>query len=454
MQKKISLIIATILVFSTVLLAQTEQKKGKNPIIIIPGILGSKLVNKETKEVVWVKFSGSKDDDLRLPISSNLIANKDNLIATEVVDKVRVIRFLPGVSVYESLLGYLEKKMDYRRGNWDIPLSADYEDTYYVFPYDWRRDNVETAHLLLQKIEKLKAKLNKPDLKFDVVAHSMGGLIARYAAMYGMSNLTEKPQPNWAGAKHFNKVFMLGTPNEGSMSSLESLYNGYWIDTIRGRYYPEFLSREVGFTIPSIYQLLPHGKSAKFYDDKLNPLPIDIYDVKTWKKYGWSVISDKDYMSKLTKVERLRAEKYLELVLLRAKRFHEALDVKTTIPMSLTFLAYGSDCKNTLDGAIIYYNPQEKEWETLMQGNSFTNGNGEKVSDKLVKEKILSKGDGTVPLTSLLAENVTLLTGQSLFLANDIFPTRNIICEGHTSIPGNKKVQESFSEVLLSSVIK
>lgn len=454
MQKKISLIITIILVFSTVLLAQSEQKKGKNPIIVIPGILGSKLVNKETKEVVWVKFSGSKDDDLRLPISTNLIANKDNLIATELIDKVRITRFLPGISVYENLLDYLEKKMGYRRGSWDIPLSADYEDSYYVFPYDWRRDNVETAHLLLQKIEKLKAKLNKPDLKFDVVAHSMGGLVARYAAMYGASDLKENPQPNWLGAKHFNKVFMMGTPNEGSMSSLESLYNGYWIDTIRGRYYPEFLSREVSFTIPSIYQLLPHGKSAKFYDDRLNPLSVDIYNINTWKKYGWGIISDKEYLSKQTKAERLRSEKYLELVLLRAKRFHEALDVKTIIPPSLTFLAYGSDCKNTLDGAIIYYNSTDKVWETLMQGNSFTNGNGKKVSDKLVKEKILAKGDGTVPITSLLAENVTLLTGQSLFLTNDVFSTRNIVCEGHTAIPGNKKVQESFSEVLLSSVIK
>ena len=238
------------------------------------------------------------------------------------------------------------------------------------------------------------------------------------------------------------------------MSSLESLYNGYWIDTIGGRYYPDFLNPEVGFTIPSIYQLLPHGESARFFDDKLNPLPIDIYDFKIWKKYGWSIVFDKEYRAKLTKPQRLRAERYLELVLLRAKRFHEALDVKTTIPLSLTFLAYGSDCKNTLDGAIIYYNTEEKTWETLMHGNSFTNGDGEKVSDRLVKEKILSKGDGTVPLTSLLAENVTLLTGQSLFLASDIFPTRTIVCEGHTSIPGNKKVQESFSEALLSGVIK
>ena len=206
MSKKISPIIAIILIFSSALLAQTEGRKGKKPIIIIPGILGSKLVNKETEEVVWVKFSPSKNDDLRLPVSLNLAANKDNLIATEIVDKVKITRFLPGISVYENLVNYLEKKMDYHRGSWERPLPADGEDTYYVFPYDWRRDNVETAHLLLKKIEKLKQNLNQPDLKFDVVAHSMGGLVVRYAAMYGMSDLKLKPQPDWSGAKHFDKV--------------------------------------------------------------------------------------------------------------------------------------------------------------------------------------------------------------------------------------------------------
>lgn len=449
MQKKIILILAVILVLTTNLLAQIEQKKGKAPVIIIPGILGSKLVNKETNEVAWIRFSEAKTDSLKLPVSPDLTANNDNLVALDIVDRVKIIKFLPGISVYEGLLNYLGDKAGYRRGSWDTPLSDDFQDTYYVFPYDWRRDNVETAHLLIQKIEKLKAKLKKPDLKFDIISHSMGGLITRYAAMYGTADLSEKPRPNWAGAKHFDKIFMLGTPNEGAMSAFEALSKGYWVETLGGRFYPEFLNPEVGFTLPSLYQLLPHGKSAKFYDENLKPLDIDIYDAQNWKKYGWTVTGDEEYMSKLSKAERLQAEKYLEAVLLRARLFHEALDARTVVPNTLTFYAYGSDCKNTLDGAVVYLDSQDGKWKTLTQGRSFKNIRGEKVPVKEIRQAIFVKGDGSVTTDSLLAENVTQLNKQSLFVSP---PT--IVCENHSTMPGNKTLQESFMTILSTQVAK
>ena len=54
----------------------------------------------------------------------------------------------------------------------------------------------------------------------------MGGLIARYAAMYGNADLpagTRRIVPNWAGAKSIGKIFLVGTPNEGSVPSLSGL---------------------------------------------------------------------------------------------------------------------------------------------------------------------------------------------------------------------------------------
>lgn len=453
MKTKISLILTIILIFSSNLLAQIEQRKGKNPIIVIPGITGSKLVNQKTGEVVWVRLSEAEADDLRLPISPNLMANRDNLIATDIVDRVKISRFLPGISVYSDLTDFLEKKAGYRRGNWDIPLSDDNQDTYYIFAYDWRRDNVESARLLIQKIEKLKAKLKKPDLKFDVIAHSMGGLITRYAAMYGTVDLSEKPNPTWTGAKYFDKVFMLGTPNEGSMSALETLNEGYSIDTpIAGRIRPGYLNREVAFTIPSIYQLLPHGKSAKFYDEFLKPLNLNIYDPATWRKYGWIVTADKEYAAKLSKAKKAEAERYFEVVLNRARLFHQALDVKTVVPKSLTLYVYGSDCKDTLDGAIVRFDTEEGIWKTLTDDDSFRNIKGEKVEGRLVKDTIFAKGDGTVSLSSLLAENVSLLNGKNLFFDSSVSPNRMIICEEHTSIPGNKKIQEIFNSVLTAAL--
>lgn len=453
MMARITLVLTIIVVFSANLLAQAVPNKGKNPIIVIPGIMGSKLVNSKTDEVVWVRLTEAKSDDLRLPVSPNLLANRDDLVATDIVDRFKIVKFLPGISVYSDLIEYLEKKAGYRRGNWDIPLSDDDQDTYYVFAYDWRRDNVETARLLIQKIEKLKAKLKKPDIKFDVLAHSMGGLITRYAAMYGEADLSEKPNPTWSGAKHFEKIFMLGTPNEGSMSALETLNDGYSIDTpIAGRIRPGYLNREVAFTIPSIYQLLPHGKSAKFYDENLKTFDLNIYDPQTWRKYGWTVTSDKEFQNKTSKAKRAEAEKYFEVVLRRARLFHQALDIKTTVPKSLALYVYGSDCKNTLAGAVVRFDVETGGWKTLTDGDSYKNARGEKIAAKSVKDMIFAKGDGTVALSSLLAENISLINGKNLFFETASSPNQMIICEEHTSIPSNKKIQELFTSVLSESL--
>jgi pimeloyl-ACP methyl ester carboxylesterase len=231
----IALVLA-LLLGSVVSFAQTPSPtplipsvpKGKTPIIIIPGLTGSNLVNSRTGEEVWFKARRSKDDDIRLPISPNLLQNRDNLTVKDIIRKVEFFKVLPEIEVYERLIDALQTRGGYREANWNTATRKDSQDTFFVFPYDWRRDNVENAQLLMRKIDTLKRRLGKPNLKFNIVAHSMGGLIARYAAMYGNANLpTTNPQPTWAGDKNFEKVFLLGTPNEGSISTLNALLKGY-----------------------------------------------------------------------------------------------------------------------------------------------------------------------------------------------------------------------------------
>ena len=167
--------------------AEARARTGKRPIIVIPGILGSQLVNKETGKVAWPTVFRVSENDLRLPISPDLAANRDNLVASKILDTIKLARLVPEVYVYHHLLVALKSYGGYAEGDWDNPGQNGDRDTFYVFPYDWRRDNVETAREFTRRVETLKQKLNRPDLKFNVLAHSMGGLVARYAAMYGDS---------------------------------------------------------------------------------------------------------------------------------------------------------------------------------------------------------------------------------------------------------------------------
>src|SRR6185436_19722374 len=198
--------------------AEARARKGKRPVIVIPGILGTQLINSKTGEVVWPSALRSSDEGSMLPMTPDLANNRDDVVPAKIVETVRLAKLLPEVYVYKDLLDSLRDFGGYHEGDWTNPGADDDKDTFYVFPYDFRRDNVENARLLLTRLHSLKEKLQRPDLRFNVLAHSMGGLIARYAAMYGDTDLPSDAsarKPDWAGAAEINKIIMLGTPNEG-----------------------------------------------------------------------------------------------------------------------------------------------------------------------------------------------------------------------------------------------
>lgn len=434
--------------------ADAKNRQGKRPIIIIPGILGSDLVNKTTGEVVWFDLSRSKDDDARLPIAASLRESKDNLESRDIIRKVEVTKFLPEIDVYQQLIDTLKNYGGYTENSWENP-SDKVEDTFFVFPYDWRRDNVETAQLLIQKIEALKAKLKRPELKFNILAHSMGGLIARYAAMYGDQDLPAGNaafKPNWAGEKHFNKIFLFGVPNEGSILSLRRLLRGF--SPIGGKANLPFIRNLTPTdlaTMPSLFQLMPHAGTGRFFDEDLKPLKIDLYSIETWKKYEWSIFGDADFKKEFSETEAAKYEKYMALGLARAKRFHEALDVKNFRRSSLGFFLLGSDCKDTLDAAIIYKDPKKGNWVTQTHTDSFKNSKDEKVESERLKEIMLMPGDGSVTRRSLLAETLAEDKRQST-LFDSALPLTSVlfVCEDHDKLTGNLVVQDNFLTALVS----
>jgi pimeloyl-ACP methyl ester carboxylesterase len=456
--------------------AAAKERKGKRPVIIIPGILGSELVNEQTGETAWLNFYPAKGDDLALPVSPRLAENRDSLVARRIIERARVFSLLPEVSVYQALIGAMQNYGGYREASWENPPADGDRDTFYVFAYDWRRDNVENARLLVRKIEELKQKLGAPNLRFNVIAHSMGGLITRYAAMYGDADLPAdgaKPAPTWAGAKNFNRVFMFGVPNEGSMSAFESAINGYTVDGLTGKIRVESLNSEAVFTSPAVFQLLPHQNSLKFYDENLKPLDVDLYDAENWRRYGWGAIANRSFLDRLTaqtvsasstaasKNEQASGSSritlddvnaYFAAVLARAKLFHAALDADAALPPGISFFAFGSDCDPTLDGAILRRDPKTGKWLTQFSAKSYRAADGTKITAEQIRRVLYAPGDRRVTRRSLLAETLTEMNYRNSIFRLSFPVTATLLCEEHSNIPNNKIVQNNFLTALLSEV--
>jgi len=452
--------------------AEARARTGKRPLIVIPGVLGSQLVNYETGEVVWPSAFRSSDDGLSLPVSANLTANKDNLVARKIIDTARLARLTPEVYVYHELLVSLKNYGGYREGDWSNPGADGDQDTFYVFPYDWRRDNVESARDLIERLETLKRKLNRPDLRFNILAHSMGGLVGRYAAMYGDADLPPdnvQPVPSWAGSVHINRIVMFGTPNEGSADAFSTLIEGYSVTEGLRRRIPLLnkLSREDIFTAPSVFQLLPHRTNTRFLDENLQPVPIDLYDPAVWRSYGWSPVGDPDYRDRYVRgrtrgdnapfrggsLEELDA--YFAIVLNRARRFHEALDVITDNP-PVQLLAFGGDCEDTLVAPVLLFDQKRQRWTTLTRPRAFTNSAGRRVSLKEATEAMSAPGDGRVARRSLLGEDLTggKRPGNSLFGTQLPIVYAAFACDLHGEVQNNKTLQDNALTVLVSEVMK
>lgn len=415
---------------------------GKSPVIIIPGITGSELVNVKNQELVWFKPSRSKDDDLRLPISPVLTRNRDSLRPRDIVRQIEFLRFLPEIEVYQKLIDSMEKRAGYREAKWETATAADAQDTFFVFPYDWRRDNVENARLLIRQIETLKRRLRRPDLKFNIVAHSMGGLIARYAAMYGDRDIPAGTlRPTWAGGRHLNSIFLVGTPNEGSVEALDSLLNGFsFIGGGLNLPFVQNLSEFDVFTIPAMYQLLPHRDSFTAYDEDLKPLNIDIYDPRSWEKYNWVTWDDPGFEKNFTPAEQTQTRAYFRVVLSRAKRFQEALNANRSKAIPVSFYLIGGDCKDTRNAVLLLRDNKKNRWDTHFKGTSFQKAGGEKVSSETVAKLLLLQGDGTVTKQSLAAE-VAVSKGRT-----NVLPVTSELyqCESHNKLVTNPEIQDKL----------
>src|SRR5262249_45989161 len=139
--------------------------------------------------------------------------------------------------------------------------------TCFQFAYDWRRDNAENSRRLHEFIlekkayvegERIKRYGTSGPVRFDIVAHSMGALLARYYLMYGPAELLVNGTPpilTWSGAQHVERLVQVAPPNAGSAKALEDLVNGVQFSKLLPTY-----DAALWGTMPAAYQLLPRTR--------------------------------------------------------------------------------------------------------------------------------------------------------------------------------------------------
>ena len=433
--------------------ASARTRTGKRPVIVIPGILGTELINPKTGKTVWPSAFRTNED--ALPISPNLEANRDDLVPGKILETVRLARILPEVFVYRDLLDALRRYAGYRQASWEDPGSDGDRDAFYVFAYDWRRDNVANARELVQRIERLKQRLQRPELKFNIVAHSMGGLIARYAAMYGDADLPPDGaalHPTWLGAAHISKIVMIGTPNEGSADAFATLAEGYSITEGLRRRVPLLnkLSAQDAARTPSVFQLMPHRASARFIDENLQPLDLDLYDAEVWKRYGWGAIHSEVFRREYNGSSE-DLDTYLANTLKRARRFHEALDAVETSESPVILLAIGGDCEETLSAPLILRDEERNRWLTLVRPREYRTSAGVKMSKKQVTDAMYAPGDGRVTRASLLGEN--LITSRDRITGFTLSRYAVFGCDLHGQLPRNKSLQDNALTAIVTEAM-
>jgi hypothetical protein len=96
-------------------------------VIVIPGILGTELINPKTGETVWP--SAFRTSQEGLPISPDLAANRDDLVPGKIIETVKLARVLPEVYVYRDLLEALRRYAAIAMATGKIPADG-YQDTF------------------------------------------------------------------------------------------------------------------------------------------------------------------------------------------------------------------------------------------------------------------------------------------------------------------------------------
>ncbi len=229
------------------------KTRMRDIVVIIPGITGS-VLQKDGKDIwglsrqsLWQALSSFGDSFKQLKLNGD-----DNPEADDLGDGITAKCLFPGAHLIPGLVkidGYSAIKhsiFDY----FEVTVGTNF----FEFPYDWRRDNRANARILKKFLDERLNKWRKSpngaeDGKVIILAHSMGGLLARYYL-----EVLE-------GWQECRALITLGTPHRGSVNAFNFLANGFkkpFFDDIT----------EVMRSLPSVYQLMPIYPMLKIGEEK------------------------------------------------------------------------------------------------------------------------------------------------------------------------------------------
>ena len=351
---------------------------NRNPVIVIPGVMGSTLTQRGSGSTAWGAFTGDYADPetapgarlVSLPMREGVPLSElvDDVYASGALDRLRLSFLgLPvGVAAYVNLLlalgagGYRDESLAYSG-------AVDYGNDHFTcfqFAYDWRRDiseNAERLHaFILEKQAFVEEEYRErfgpeePEVRFDIVAHSMGGLLGRYYLRYGGSKMPEDgslPELTWSGSEFVDKLVVVASPSTGSADALLNMVYGMDL----GFFLPRYEAAVLG-TMPGVYQLLPRPElGAVVSGDDFERRVERALDSDYWIEKGWG-LADPAQAENLKVLlpgvesadERRRiACEHLDKCLARARQFFAAMDRPATPPDGLELILAAGDSLDT-----------------------------------------------------------------------------------------------------------
>ena len=416
------------------------------PVIFIHGVLGSRLKDSKTKEDIWPgtlsRLFNHDYSDAAYEINPDTLEPKpSNSVPYDIFDGAA------GKDFYGKIVHTLSEIGGYKLSKIGQKVNPKHKN-YYVFLYDWRQDNVKSASELADYIEQVRRDYNDPKLKVDIVAHSMGGLITRYYIRYGKQDvINDNNFPHKVtmyGAERVRRVILLGTPNLGSVRTLNLFINGLDIGVSQ-------IGTETLASMPSLYQLFPHSLVDWIVTSKGTPLDRDLFDVEIWRRFEWSIFDPKVRQRILEKYENkaegeqhlVTFEKYFEKNLERARRFVWSLSIATPMPEP-KLIVFGGGC--TLTPARVLVEEVEGDSVIRMYPSEVTHPLPGINDDTL----LLEPGDGSVTKASLLGRNALDPSVQRHKFIHLPIEQSFFLCESHESLTGNLNFQDNLLNTLLS----